>query len=474
MEVKYFQGLPELYLLPVGFASDKTEQAILEEAPKSIICRVKIAEKSGILFDSVYSNEFRKYLMGNLIKGKKIVVNGCKIETFPTSRLKSICKDPEVINNSKMIDSEESHSVIVYGNKVVLKIYRHIHYSSIRDVEISRFLSETVKFRNVPDYYGDIEFTRPKAFPATLGICQEYIGMAVTGKEYLSDGFKMYYEKMTSFGPKGRLPKLKGSLSNPASFYDLTLEGQKLLGGAYLQHVLLLGQRMADMHKALAYAQDKDDFKYEEFSLHYQKSLYSGFKTLIRTTSKVLNSSMDKLSEENKKQAREFFKYKELLENSFIKITQSKLDLQKIRIHGHYHLSRVLFTGNDFEIIGFEGDLSYSFHQKKVKKSPLRDLATMIYSIHRVAQLTGISNDYDMKYPVRWFHYISGFMVNSYIGHAKGEPFMPTNREDFNMLLEIFILERCLTELRYELDRKPANIRIPIRLIRYVFDQYTE
>jgi maltose alpha-D-glucosyltransferase/alpha-amylase len=97
----------------------------------------------------------------------------------------------------------------------------------------------------------------------------------------------------------------------------------------------------------------------------------------------------------------------------------------------------------------------------------------MIYSIHRIAQLTSISNEYDMKYSIRWFHYISGFLVNSYIGHAKGEPFMPTNRDDFNILLETYLLERCLTELRYELDRKPSNIRIPIRLIKYVCDQYT-
>jgi len=372
-----------------------------------------------------------------------------------------------------MIDSEESHSVIVYGNKIVLKIYRHIHYSSIRDVEISRFLSESVKFRNVPEYFGDIEFTRPKAFPATLGICQEYIGMAVTAKEYLSDGFTRYYERMTSVGPKGRLPKLKGSLSYPASFYDLTLQGQQLLGGAYLEHVLLLGQRTADMHIALAKKQDNKDFTYEDFSLHYQKSLYSGLKTLIRTTSSLLNSSMEKLSEENKKQAQEFFKYTGFLQEIFRQISQKKLDMMKIRIHGHYHLSRVLFTGNDFEIIGFEGDLSFSFHQKKVKKSSLRDVATLIYSIHRAAQLTAINNDFDMKYSVRWFHYISGFMVNSYIHHAKGKPFMPKNREDFNMLLEIFLLERCLTELGYELERKPSNIEIPIRLIKYVFDQYT-
>lgn len=473
LEVKYLQGVPEVYLLPVGFASGKSEQEIIEESPRSIICRVKIGERSGILFDPIFSTQFREYLFESMLKSRKLNVDGCKISFSPTSRLKTLCKGTDIVRHSKLIESEESHSVIVFDNRIILKIYRRVHYSSVRDVEISRFLSETIKFPNVPEFYGNIEFLRPKAFPATLGICQEFAGSAGTAKEYFADGFMRYYEKMTAFGPKDRLPKLKGSLSNPASFYDLTLEGQKLLGGAYLEHVLLLGQRTAEMHKALAAAQDNTDFKYEEFSLHYQKSIYSGLKTLIRTTYKMLNAHKNKLSDDNIKLVNEFAKYTELLEKSFRKIIAEKLEIQKIRIHGHYHLSRILFTGNDFKIIGFEGDLSFSFHQKKVKKSPLRDLATLIYSVHRTAQMTSLNNEYEMKYPIRWFHYISGFMVNSYIGHAKGEPFMPTNRDDFNNLLEIFILERCLTELRYELDRKPANVGIPIRLIKYVCDQYT-
>ncbi len=473
IEVDYFEGLAQFYLLPIAFAAEVQERELIEHYPTSIICRVQIGDKAGVMYDPIYNDQFRFYLLDMLIRKKRLDMENSRIQFYSTSALKKLVKEDEgELESSKLIDSDERHSVIVYGNKLVLKLYRQIDYSSSRDVEISRFLSEKLKFSQVPDYYGAIEFIKPKSFPATLGISQQYVPGAVSVKEYFADGFQRYYEKMTSFGPKGRLPKLKGSMKTPASFDELTLEGQKILGGAYLEHVMLLGQRTAEMHKILAYAQDNPDFKYEEFTLHYQKSLYSGLKTLIRTTIKKLEKKIGAFTPDVRKEVLDFFQFEDKLGASFKQIARKKLDCMKIRIHGHYHLSRILFTGNDFTIIGFEGDLSFSYHSKKVKKSALRDLAVLIYSIHRTAQITAINNQYDEKYSLRWFHYISGFLVKSYLAHVDGEAFIPADRENLNNLLEIFLLERGLNELDSELDRRPEYTVIPIRLIKYVLGQY--
>jgi len=473
LEVKYFEGLPEFYFLPVSFAYDIEERELIEFHPNSIICRVQQNNKTGILFDPLYSEAFRQYLLEMLMKNKKLDINKSTIQFYVRNNFKNLFRNEfSELKSSKLMESAESHTVILYGNKLVFKIYRHIDYSSSRDVEISRFLSERLKFKQVPEYFGTIEFIRPKSYPSTLGISQKYIPGAITATEYLSDAFQRYYENMTSVGPKGRLPKLKGSLQNPASFHELNLEGQKILGGAYLEHVLLLGRRTAEMHEALAYAQDEKDFKYEEFSLHYQKSLYSGLQTLVRTTVKALEKKLGVFSYDVRKDVLDFFQYEDILNNSFKWISSNKLDCMKIRIHGHYHLSRILFTGNDFIFIGFEGDLSFSYHSKKVKKSALRDLATLIYSIHRISQITTINNQYDEKYPIRWFHYISGFLVNSYLEKAMGKQFIPNERHQFNNLLEIFLLERGLNELNAELERRPEYAVVPIRLIKYVCDQY--
>jgi len=475
LEVKYFEGLPEFYFLPVAFASEQEERELIEYYPQSIICRVQLGEKPGILYDPLFTEHFRQYLLGMMIKNKKLDFDSNQIQFYSRSSLKKLQEgnEPEW-GTSKLLESAESHTVILYGNKLVLKLYRQIDYSSSRDVEISRFLSEQLKFKHVPEYFGTIEFKRPKSYPSTLAIGQRYIPGAITAKEYLADAFQRYYENMASLGPKGRLPRLKGSLKNPASFHDLNLEGQKILGGAYLEHVLLLGRRSAEMHKALSSAQYEKDFQYEEFSLHYQKSLYSGLKTLVRTAIKALEKKLGIFNPEVRKEVLDLFKYEDILNQSFREIAVEKLDCMKIRIHGHYHLSRILFTGNDFIIIGFEGDLSFSYHSKKVKKSAMRDLATLVYSIHRISQTTAIANQYDEKYPIRWFHYISGFLVNSYLENTEGTQFIPSDRQKFNDLLEIFLLERGLNELNKELERRPDHAVIPIRLIKYVCDQYLQ
>jgi len=475
LEVKYFEGLPEFYFMPVSFASEIEERELIERHPQSIICRVQLGQKTGILFDPLYTEGFRQYLFAMLLKNKRLVIDSSKILFYSRNNLKKLAvENKNELMSSRLIESAESHTVILYGNKLVLKIFRQIDYSSSRDVEISRFLSEKIKFNQVPEYYGTIEFARSKSYPSTLGIAQRYIPDATTATEHIADGFQRYYENMTSVGPKGKLPKLKGSLKNPTSFHELTLEAQKILGGAYLEHVLLLGQRTAEMHKALSFAQEEPDFRFEEFTSHYQKSLHSGLTTLVRTTIKALEKKLGEFNTEVRKEVLDLFQYEEILNNSFKRIVKDKLTCMKIRIHGHYHLSRILFTGNDFIIIGFEGDLSFSYHSKKVKKSALRDLATLIYSIHRISQMTAINNQFDEKYPIRWFHYISGFLVKSYLEHTVAAPFIPSERREFNNLLEIFLLERGLDELNKELDRRPDYAVIPIRLIKYVCDQYLQ
>ena len=59
-----------------------------------------------------------------------------------------------------------------------------------------------------------------------------------------------------------------------------------------------------------------------------------------------------------------------------------KIDAQRTRYHGDYHLGQVLNTGKDFIILDWEGDAGRPMSDRRLKRTPLRDVAVMLRSFH--------------------------------------------------------------------------------------------
>lgn len=135
------------------------------------------------------------------------------------------------------------------------------------------------------------------------------------------------------------------------------------------------------MHQALI-ANDQADFSPEPFSLHYQHSLYSGLSSLTRSAMDDLQRNIKDLPDELRSSADGLLKKRSVILEVFKKIIQIKINAMKIRNHGDYHLGQVLWTGEDFMIIDFEGEPARAFSERRLKRSPLHDVAGMIRSFH--------------------------------------------------------------------------------------------
>jgi maltose alpha-D-glucosyltransferase/alpha-amylase len=252
---------------------------------------------------------------------------------------------------------------------------------------------------------------------------------------------------------------------------------QELIGSMFLDLAALLGKRTAELHAALGSLTDDERFAPEPFSLLYQKSLYQSVYSLVRRTSRQLEKNMPGAPEAARSEIEKIRGAEETMVGLMQKILQKKISAMKIRIHGDYHLGQVLYTGRDFVIIDFEGEPARTLSERKVKQSPLKDVAGMLRSFHYAVYAALFLNKSirpeDMalfeKWIEPWYRYVSGMFLRAYRETAAGASFVPADRAELELLLEFFLLEKAVYELGYELNNRPDWLIIPIKGIQGIF-----
>jgi maltose alpha-D-glucosyltransferase/alpha-amylase len=144
----------------------------------------------------------------------------------------------------------------------------------------------------------------------------------------------------------------------------------------------------------------------------------------------------------------------------------------RIRVHGDYHLGQVLRSRGDFVILDFEGEPARPLAERRTKQSPMKDVAGMLRSFSYAAYsglmrvLTRRPGDADRLEPWArvWQQSACSAFLHAYrlTMRAAGGALVPADADAFEQLLEIFVLDKALYELMYELNNRPAWVRIPL------------
>jgi maltose alpha-D-glucosyltransferase/alpha-amylase len=255
-----------------------------------------------------------------------------------------------------------------------------------------------------------------------------------------------------------------------------------LIGGPYVERVNLLAVRTGEMHLALAALPYEKNFEPEPFSLHYQRSLFSSLQSLVRSSFDLLKKNLKNLPEDVRVEAEEVMNMRGEILNVLKKIFSKKITTMKIRIHGDYHLGQVLFTGKDFLIIDFEGEPARSFSERRLRRAPLRDVAGMMRSFHYAAYAVLLQKNSIRKedssqleqWAELWYHFVSKYYLSKYLKKVNGSDFIPSDKESFDILLETFLLEKAIYELKYELNNRPNWVMIPLRGIKTIMKKYVK
>jgi maltose alpha-D-glucosyltransferase/alpha-amylase len=144
----------------------------------------------------------------------------------------------------------------------------------------------------------------------------------------------------------------------------------------------------------------------------------------------------------------------------------------RIRIHGDYHLGQLLYTGKDFQIIDFEGEPARSLSERRLKRHPLRDVAGMFRSFQYAAyaalfgQVAGVTPRVELTHVLEqwadyWTTWVSAAFLESYLRTAESGGFLPA-ASDLREMLQVYVLDKALYEVSYELNNRPGWVRIPL------------
>jgi maltose alpha-D-glucosyltransferase/alpha-amylase len=162
--------------------------------------------------------------------------------------------------------------------------------------------------------------------------------------------------------------------------------------------------------------------------------------------------------------------------SSFESLKTGKLDSLRTRTHGDLHLGQVLYTGRDFVIIDFEGEPARPVSERRIKQSPLRDVAGMIRSFDYLSRTAleirrerGLMSEVDAPLNEAWASWWTAAATTAFLaGYMETEGIervLPKDQDTTERLLDAFILEKALYELRYELDNRPAWVWLPLGVL---------
>ncbi|OGO24493.1 MAG: maltose alpha-D-glucosyltransferase [Chloroflexi bacterium RBG_16_50_9] len=478
--VDYIEGEPETYVVPLSVTSSDQMRAIRNEQPQAIVASLRPpgSDSESLLYDAMVDKSFCGFLLQSMDRSRRFKGKVGEIVTSATRIFRSD-RGPEAVSlEPALIKAEQTNTSVVYGDRLILKLFRQPGEGINPELEIGRFLTQKANFVHMAPLAGALEYYRPKGKPMSLAVLQGFVPNEGDAWRHTLESLERYFQYVLAH-PAAQLPPIPQNylLSLPIEPSPLARETI----GPYLISAQLLGKRTAELHLALASVPDDPDFAPEPFSYMYQTSLYQSMRSFTVRILQLLQEKLADLPEELKKNAQQVLDLEKTIIERYQLIRKQRIPAMRIRCHGDYHLGQVLYTGKDFVIVDFEGEPARSLTERRLKRSPLLDVAGMIRSFHYAAHNALLRQIPLMPHPADdlpamqhwaqyWYVWVSAVFVTSYLDTMKPRHLLPDDPEQLKVLLEAHVLEKAVYEIGYELNNRPEWVRVPIQGILQVME----
>ena len=469
----FAEGDPENHLLALSFQECHVDSRPENIPEHSVLAHLFSPGSTGVLFDGLYDPHLQQALLQQLQQRQSVLGVGGRLKFVPTRDLDKIWSPQPTGVSSRVLSEKHNNLCILYDQKVCLKLYRCLEEGTNPGVEMLTFLGRNGTLANVPTLAGELVYHSPPNEPFSLGIFRDFIPNQGQGDAWklTRDALYRFFEAVLT-----TRPTLDEAVQLPSSVFDINYETipqplQECIGTPYLDLIAQLGTTTGSLHSRLARPKEYPGFQPEPFSTLYQRSEYQAIRTLIRRTLHALRRRYHRIPPECIHLAEFVLESEQNLIAFARNIIQTKIRAQKIRIHGNYNLTHVLFTGNNYAVLNFEGDPAKPLSQRRLKRSGLMDVATMIGSLFYAAN-TGLQafahlhpeDHTNLKLWIDpWHKVLSGTFLNAYLQEVDSQAFIPQERMQIQNLLNHYLLEQAFHDILYRLNTHPEGLYIPLQ-----------
>jgi maltose alpha-D-glucosyltransferase / alpha-amylase len=467
VRVEYVEGDPETYVLPLACAPvEEGEDVNLQGGfAHSILARLRGPTGERVVFDALWDQGFGETLLDAISRRRRLQGSHGQLIASTSRRFRDVAGDGGLTLTPSVMQAEQSNSSIVYDERMILKLFRRPQPGTNPDLEIGRFLTERAAFSHIPPVAGALEYRRRDGQPTTIGILQGFVANEGDAWQFTLDALDNYLQDAMAH-PEDIEPPDPGGAPLDLANQEPPEIARELIG-TYLESARLIGQRTAELHIALASDPEDPEFAPEPFSTLYQRAMYQSMRSLTGRTFRLLRSRAGDMP-----QLVQILDLEDEILARMRRVMERKIEAKRIRCHGDYHLGQVLYTGKDFVIIDFEGEPARPLSERRIKRSPLSDVAAMMRSFHYAAY-TGLFQQDGMPRPenpsflepwaLLWYDWVTASFLRSYVESAGQAGFLPKDRSELEVVLDALLLEKAVYELGYEANNRPDWVKIPIK-----------
>ncbi len=459
-QVTYSDRHVEKYFIPLALAEADSDIAddVIE---RSLVARAKGSEGDVAILDALLIPEFGQELL-DLVANRTPVGSANGIFTASAADAFETLRGPVATGPLKVDPGkvEQSNSSLRYGDRLFMKVYRKIESGVHPEVEIARVLA-AAGFRNSPLLGGEIEYQDHDGRTSSIAMLQGLVQNQGDGWARALDHLGRYFERALVADAAGRTPQEVAA--DPAALQDIA--------GAFIDSMDVLGRRTGEMHRALATGSTHPDFAPEPMRSSDVAGLAETIAERAAAVVAAIEQSMASLPEDLRASAEKLVARRGEMPEWMRSLKKSGVKAQKTRIHGDYHLGQVLCAEADFVIIDFEGEPALPIAERRLKDSPLRDVAGMTRSFSYAA-MVGLDRATAERHEDRarllpwanfWLERVAHSFLGGYFAATKSAAFVPSSRADFDALRRVYELNKALYEVLYEINNRPKWLWIPLR-----------